>query len=46
MEEQLDYMLLKSQIEQLRNGDSIAAKLIAEKTLNRYILLEDQFIFD
>lgn len=35
MEEQLDYMLLKSQVEQLRNGESLAAKLIAEKAINR-----------
>ncbi len=37
-EEQLDYMLLKSQIELLRNGENLSAKLIAEKALNRSVI--------
>ncbi len=38
VEEQLDYMLLKSQIELLRNGENLSAKLIAEKALNRLVI--------
>ncbi len=38
VEEQLDYMLLKSQMELLRNGENLSAKLITEKALNRSVI--------
>ena len=39
MQDQLDYLLLKSQVQQLQSNNSLAAQLLAEKAVNRYCVL-------